>query len=345
MWSNRRLVPVLFAALLASPGASAQSLQPAAFLPISASVVRVEASRVQGGISIGSGVTVAPSVIVTNCHVTRDAAAIRVSGAGQVFDATGQRADGTHDVCFLRVPGWRGKPASVVEHDRLRIGDAVAAIGFTGGTGRSLQFGRVRGLHVLEGARVIQSDAAFTSGASGGGLFDGDGKLVGLLTFRSRGSRDGFYALPVGWIRDRLPRDEQWVDIGPLQDAAAFWQRDAVTQPYFLRAASLGAERRWRELIELTNAWAKADPRDAEPFRLRGDAFQAMDLGESAVHAFSEALRLEPDNPLAWYGLAIAYASIGDTASSRQAQSRTADLDGDLATGLREEIDHLGSLR
>ena len=71
---------------------------------------------------------------------------------------------------------------------------------------------------------------------------------------------------------------------------------------------------------------------------MQGDAFQALDRGQSAVYAFEEALRLEPDNPLAWYGLALAYASIGDAAASQQAQSVTTNLDGELGSSLRDEL-------
>jgi serine protease Do len=332
---------LLAAATLIPERTHAQLLAPATFIPVSASVVRVQASRGQGRNSIGSGVVVAPSVVVTNCHVTRDATEIRISAAGQTFEVTGEHADGAHDVCFLHVTGWRGKPVALADAHEPRLGDPVAAIGFTGGMERSLHFGRVRGLHLFDGAKIIQSDAAFTSGASGGGLFDERGKLVGLLTFRSREPRNGFYALPVQWIVDRMPTDDQWTDIGPLADAAPFWQRDVVTQPYFMRAALLGVQQRWPDLIELTAAWAKADPDDAEPFRVRGDALRALDRGKSAVQAFNEALRLEPDNPLSWYGLALAYASIGDIAASEEAQSVTTKLDGDLASSLRDEIARL----
>jgi len=214
----------------------------------------------------------------------------------------------------------------------------VAAIGFTGGMGRSLHFGRIRGLHLLDGGRIIESDAAFSSGASGGGLFDRHGALVGLLTFRSRQADAGFFALPSAWISARVPQDDQWTDVGPLYDASAFWQRDTVTQPYFMRAETLHAQHRFTELIELTAAWAKAEPDDAEPFRVRGSAFQALDRGEAAVQAFEDALRLEPDDPRSWYGLALAYASIGNAVASEEARSVTANLDSELGTSLRDEL-------
>ena len=214
---------------------------------------------------MGSGVTIAPSIVITNCHVIREAAAIRISGGGSLWEVTGQYADGDRDLCFLRAPTWRGRPAELANPESLRVGQAVAAIGFTGGTGKSLRFGRVQALHALDGGRVIESDTAFTSGASGGGLFDASGALVGLLTFRMRRSNGNYYSLPVLWIRERLPAEGQWTAIHPLPEAMPFWQRDVATLPYFMRAAPLSAEGRWMELAELTEHWSAADPRDAEP--------------------------------------------------------------------------------
>jgi serine protease Do len=339
--SRARFSSVILAALLFAPSALAQVLQPATFVPVSSSVVRVEAERAQGGLSVGSGVTVGPAIVVTNCHVIRNATTVRISGGGSLWEVTGQYADTNHDLCFLRVPEWQGKPAVFGEPDSLQVGQAVAAIGFTGGTGRSLRFGRVRALHALDGGRVIESDTAFTSGASGGGLFDASGALIGLLTFRLRGSSGNYYSLPIRWISDRLPSDDQWTDIHPLHDGLPFWQRDVATLPYFMRAAPLRAEGRWAELVELTERWSSANPGDAEPLRVRGDALQQLDLQEAAAGAFTAALRLAPDDSSAWYGLALAYAAVGNLTALRHAEARLAELDGELAARLHDEVARL----
>ncbi len=302
----------------------------------------MEAERQQSGLSVGSGVTVGPAIVVTNCHVTRNAATIRISGDGRLWEVTGQYADANHDLCFLRAPAWQGKPAVFGEPDSLQVGQAVAAIGFTGGAGRTLRFGRVQALHSLDGGRVIESDTKFTSGASGGGLFDASGALVGLLTFRMRGPSGSYYSLPVRWIRDRLPAEGQWTDLHPQPDAIPFWQRDLEVLPYFMRAAPLHAEGRWTELIELTERWSAADPRDAEPLRLRGEAMQRLDRPEAAIRAYAEAVALGPDIPYAWYGLALAYAAIGDVVASERAGSRLADLDRELAAKLHDVIERVG---
>ncbi len=103
-----------------------------------------------------------------------------------------------------------------------------------------------------------------------------------------------------------------------------------------MRAAPLSAEGRWTELVELTERWAAADPRDAEPLRFRGEAMQKLDRPDAAVDAYTEAVALGPDVPSAWYGLALAYAAAGNAAASERAESRLADLDGDLAAQLHD---------
>src|SRR3954468_23360517 len=108
--------------VLACAAASSQPLNPALFLPIAASIVRVEAERVHGGLSVGSGVTVAPEVIATNCHVVADASSVRVAGAGAPWPVHAEHADPARDVCFLRVPGWDAKPVELARDGASRIG-------------------------------------------------------------------------------------------------------------------------------------------------------------------------------------------------------------------------------
>jgi S1-C subfamily serine protease len=197
---------------------------PAVYLPIAASLVRVEAELGDGRLSIGSGVTVARSVIATNCHVVRDAVGIRVSGAGSIWNVDAELGDVHHDVCFLRVPGWTGEPVALASAKSPSMGATVVALGFSGGAAMMPRVGNVRALHAFEGAYVIESDAAFNSGSSGGGLFDEDGALVGLLTFRKRNSVTSFYALPVEWVRAELPVDDAWKGVKPLEGPAPFWE-------------------------------------------------------------------------------------------------------------------------
>ena len=287
------LAAIVAGALLHGSVASAQLLEPSAVVAVAASVVRVEADREQGGLSVGSDVTVAPSIVVTNCHVTRNAATIRIFGGGSLWEVTGRYADGAHDLCFLRAPTWRGRPAALGERESLQLGQPVAAIGFSGGTGGDSGSAACRRC-MRSTAEVIESDTAFTSGASGGGLFDASGALVGLLTFRMRGSTATISPCRCAGSATDCRSESQWDDIHARLDAIPFWQRDAASLPYFMRAAPLSAEGRWAELIELTERWATADPRDAEPLRFRGEAMQKLDRPDAAIGAYTKAVRSDP---------------------------------------------------
>ena len=69
---------------------------------------------------------------------------------------------------------------------------------------------------------------------------------------------------------------------------------------------------------------------------------QSLRRPDAAVRAYSEAVALGPDVPSAWYGLALAYAAVGNTVASRRAESKLADLDRDLAAQLRDAVERLG---
>jgi serine protease Do len=326
------------AALLRALAVPAEDLSPATFLPLSGSVVRVEADSEHGGLSLGTGITVAPSVVVTNCHVTRDATAARIAGSGMLWEVSAQVADTQHDLCFLRATAWRGKPVVLGASDGLRLGQQVAALGFTGGTGITLSFGHVLALHALDSAYVVESDTAFNSGASGGGLFDTTGELVGLLTFRLRGSTGTFYSLPVEWIRDGMPSENQWTELGPLRGKRAFWQAETAALPYFMQAPPLDADGQWGALLELSDRWVAASPRDGEALLVRGKALQMLNRPHAAVAAFAAALRLRPDDPSAWYGLALCYASLGDEVALRAAEAKLGALSESRAAALKARL-------
>ena len=81
---------------------------------------------------------------------------------------------------------------------------------------------------------------------------------------------------------------------------------------------------------------------DSEPLRFLGEAMQKLDRPAAAVDAYTEAAALGPDVPNAWYGLALAYAALGNTVASKRAESRLADLDRDLVAQLHDAIERLG---
>jgi len=270
---------------------------PATTVRLGASVLMVEAPRMQGGYAVGSSVTVAPETVVTNCHVTRDAREVHVLQGGLRFAAAAQASDIERDLCLLHVPGL---PAPTVEIGRsatMRIGAPVAAMGYIGGAGLQQSPGEVVELHRFDGARVIQSSTAFNSGASGGGLFDVQGRLVGILTFRLRGGHAHYFAAPAEWIADLLadPPRAPFAAVAPApRTRLAYWQVAPERLPRFLRAGSMRQDRRWDELETFTAAWAREQPDDGEPWFLRGTALEQLGRRAEARQILACALVVDP---------------------------------------------------
>jgi S1-C subfamily serine protease len=131
------------------------------------------------------------------------------------------------DVCLLKVDASPAFMADIGRASDLRLRDTVFAIGF--GVGRpTISVGQVEALYQYDGGVVVRSSAAFPMGASGGALFDSNGRLVGILTFYRHGHEaHAYYALPIEWAT-QLAASAQ----SGLADAQAnpFWLA-ADTQP------------------------------------------------------------------------------------------------------------------
>jgi putative serine protease PepD len=149
--------------------------------------------------SIGTGViTTEDGEIVTNAHVVENASEIRVrlSGETEPRQATLLAADGGNDLALLRIAGDNFVPATFADPDSIRIGDQVVAIGFAldldgapsvtlgivSALDRTIQTGVDGALNGL-----VQTDAAISSGNSGGPLVDALGHVVGINTAVARG--------------------------------------------------------------------------------------------------------------------------------------------------------------
>ena len=139
----------------------------------------------------GSGVIIRPNVVATNCHVVDDGGEIivyksdnRRADTDTPFAATIRRANAEDDFCLLDVAGLWGVPATVRRYDTLKVGEAVYGLGAPKGLDLSLSDGLVSQLREVRGTRFIQTNAAISPGSSGGGLFDSEGNLVGIMTLK-----------------------------------------------------------------------------------------------------------------------------------------------------------------
>ncbi|MGH8118345.1 MAG: S1C family serine protease [Rhodanobacteraceae bacterium] len=152
----------------------------------------------------GSGVVLPHDLIATNCHVLNGGTIILVTYHYSGYVAGLRGFDGKHDVCLLGVPGLPLTPISFGSTKSLQVGEAVFAIGSPEGLGGTLSDGIVSSLRPDDGGNYIQTTAAISPGSSGGGLFDSNGRLLGLTTFNVRGGQQLNFALPVEWVEQLM---------------------------------------------------------------------------------------------------------------------------------------------
>ena len=159
----------------------------------------VEGPFSEQGHAVGTGViTTADGEVLTNAHVVEGATEIRVRLAGESEPrrATLLAADPGNDLALLSIAGDGYVPATFAQPDTVRIGDEVVAIGFALDLDGdpSVTLGIVSALDrtidtgndvYLDG--LIQTDAAISSGNSGGPLVNAAGEVVGINTAVARG--------------------------------------------------------------------------------------------------------------------------------------------------------------
>lgn len=158
----------------------------------------IEVSGLGGGGSVGTGViTTSDGEILTNAHVVENATEIRVRLTGETEPRQAEllAIDPGNDLALLRIAGDDFTPATFAEPETVRIGDQVVAIGFALDLdgAPSVTLGIVsaldRTITIDDGALdgLIQTDAAISSGNSGGPLVNSLGQVVGINTAVARG--------------------------------------------------------------------------------------------------------------------------------------------------------------
>ncbi len=153
----------------------------------------------------GSGVIISEDgYIVTNNHVVEGASDIQVkTKLGQTYQAQLIGTDPATDLAVLKIEATGLTPAVFGDSDNLVVGETAIAIGNPLGTlGGTVTSGIVSALDrqiTIEGQTMtlLQTSAAVNPGNSGGGLFNSQGELIGVVNSKSGGDVEGLgFAIP-----------------------------------------------------------------------------------------------------------------------------------------------------
>ncbi|MDD3430125.1 MAG: trypsin-like peptidase domain-containing protein [Oscillospiraceae bacterium] len=152
----------------------------------------------QQAISEGAGSGVIYSndgYIITNNHVIDSASKITVRLTdGTSYDAVLVGTDSQTDIAVIKIEANGLHAATFSDSDSLVVGQDVVAIGNPLGTlGGTVTNGIISALDreiTIDGEamRLLQTNAAVNPGNSGGGLFNANGEIVGIVNAKSSGT-------------------------------------------------------------------------------------------------------------------------------------------------------------
>ena len=158
----------------------------------------------------GSGVIISSDGYILTCaHVVDGASTITVTIGDKDYTATLVGEDTTSDIAVIKIDADGLTPATVGNSDSLKLGQSVMAVGnplgelggtVTGGMISALNRSvTIQGSSSVNTMSLIQMDASVSPGNSGGGLFNMNGELVGIVNAKSSSSdAEGLgFAIPI----------------------------------------------------------------------------------------------------------------------------------------------------
>ena len=158
----------------------------------------------------GSGVIISSDGYILTCaHVVDGASNITVTINDKDYTATLVGEDTTSDIAVIKIDANGLTPATVGDSDSLKVGQNVMAVGnplgelggtVTGGMISALNRSvTIQSTNSTNTMSLIQMDASVSPGNSGGGLFNMNGELVGIVNAKSSSSdAEGLgFAIPI----------------------------------------------------------------------------------------------------------------------------------------------------
>ena len=306
----RHLRPLLVVLLGLASGAHAGEAEQV-FEQVRASIVSVdtqdEGNRPEGQ---GSGVVAGPGKVVTNCHVIEDASRIRVAWRGKTLDATLLRQAAAHDLCLLEVAGLDAPAVALRKRAELRVGEEAYAVGNPLGLELTVSAGLISALPGPDKEALIHTSAPLSPGSSGGGLFDGRGRLIGITTGVFRYAQNFNTAQPADRVEALLASKEPLPAPAAVPAAEPAWQQEVER---------LHGKGDWSGLQALAERRLAAYPNSAQARVHLGAALNGMGKKDAALRLYQEAIAIDPFHFDAWLNQAATLRSLERYAEAESA--------------------------
>ncbi len=298
-------------------------------------VVLIRGYNATGGLAYGSGVVVGENKVITNCHVFRATKEPWISRGEDTYSINSVKADAWHDLCLVTTSPLPFKPVQLGKSTDLKRGQEIVAFGHSNGVPAPLtSSGSVKALYDDDLGKVIRSTAKFSMGASGSGLFDMEGRLVGINTFKTAGHAGSIhFALPIEWL-DKLDKQTE-LSTFPIS-GKALWEEDEDKKPFYMQAAVPESREDWPKLALVAEKWTAAEPKNTEAWYVLGLALENMSKTDLAEKAYKQSISLHNSNFEALVKLGGLAKARGDTIEMHRIQTALTVIDKGLAVEYSE---------
>jgi hypothetical protein len=209
----------------------------------------------------------------------------------------------------LKAPTLKLPPVELRDPKDLTVGNHTYFYGYPGGADAFFTEGRVSALHPYQDSVVIKTTAGFSSGGSGGGLFDSFGRLVGITTFFSASHSGGYYALPSDWLHDLRKREGK--KIAPIK-GLALWEKSVSEQPEFLQFSRYIESGNLKSALKTSKGWINSEPNNFDSWLSYGRTLYNLGQTKEAKKALEKALSYSPFDANILFAMVSVLNKFGD---------------------------------
>ncbi len=256
------------------------------------SLVVVRAKDIPSGQVVhASGVVIRPQQVITSCSLVNGRGGYEVGSAGRGYPATLLLADAEKELCLLAVEGLTAQPVQRGSSSDLTMQMSIWSVGM-----RGEQAAIEEGVVIqLRGGKppLIETTNLGVPEAVGAGMFDRQGRLVGISTQFREAGRDVYFTAPVEWLDQLATRS------GP--PGRLHWLK---------RSVALEESEQWEPLRDLSRQWSTAFPADGSAWHTLGYSCIVLHDLNGALAAFEQTVRVNPGDIDGWSNLGYVYTDL-----------------------------------
>lgn len=258
----------------------------------------------------GSGVVIGRELVATNCHVVQEAATVRVRSAQGELPALWTRQLPAQDLCLLTVTGLTATPVKLRPSSTLAVGEPVFAVGNPLGFGLAVSAGLVAVVKAQTPYPMVVATPSVSHGSSGGGLFDGQGQLLGITAAVLGTGQNLNLVLPADAVAALMTGGSPRPAASAVPAPEKRW--DGIAESLKASGDIVGLEKHSR-------AWSQAQPSAALPLVYLGLTQRLHNRDTEAEATLRQALARDDNLPFAWLNLASVLFSLQQPEQAEQA--------------------------